>query len=153
MKILCQRNPLWSEKKLGASTLSIGSYGCTSTGLAEINNRFGANCTPADVAAHKDWYTIAGLILWDKLALQFATFEGREYGFNQARVLESLNDSNNKAVLIQVNIPRAGQHWLKGEAIGNNNVIYARDPWDGSIVDVVHKYGVITGSAHFKKRV
>ena len=117
MKILCQRNPLWAEKKLGASSLSIGDYGCTSSMLAEINNRFGANATPADVAAHKEWYTSAGLILWPKLDLKFAIFEdmGRVYGFNEARVLEALNDPNNKAVGLEVNIPKAGKHWLKGD--------------------------------------
>lgn len=153
MKIFSQKNPLWAKKLLGASKLTMAGYGCTTTALAEVNNRFGANCTPDQVAAHKDWYTATGLIMWNALDLQHAVFEWRYYGYNSAKVLEALNDPNNKAVLLEVNMPGAAKHWLKGEAIGNNNVIYARDPIDGSMVDIAKKYGAITGSAHFKKRI
>lgn len=153
MNIFSQKNKVWAEKKLGGSALKMKDYGCTTTALAEVNNRFGANCTPDQVAAHKNWYTATGLVLWSALELQHAIFEWRQYGYNAAKVLEALDDPNNKAVLLEVNMPGAAKHWLKAEGLGDDGVIYARDPINGSIVDVKKKYGSITGSAHFKKRI
>lgn len=154
-KVLCQRDLSWDRKKIGASNLEIGDYGCTTTALAELNNRFGANCTPLDVAQHKEFYTKDGLVLWPNVQMQFAVPEEspRVYGYSQTRVFDALLNPNNKGVLLEVSLPKGGKHWLFGEAIGYNNVIYARDPWDGSLVDIVHKYGKITGSAHFRKKV
>lgn len=154
MKILNQKDPKWASLKLGSKgLLTIGGYGCTTTGLAEINNLFGANCTPSDVAAHIDWYTPEGLVLWAKLDLKYAAFDpmGRVYNFDLNRIVESLT-TYGKACLLQVKIPGFDKHWLKGEAVGYDGKIYARDPLSGSIIDVVAKYGAITGSAHFSKK-
>lgn len=154
MKIFSQQNPQWAGVPLGSKgQIHMKDSGCTTTALAELNNAFGANCTPDQVAAHTDWYTPTGLILWTNLALQHAQFEpmGRVYGFNQPKIVDSLT-SIGKGCLIQVAIPKAGNHWLKGEAVGYNNAIYARDPWTGTIVDVIAKYGAITGSAHFTQK-
>lgn len=151
MQILSQKDKAWSLKKIGASTLLIRDYGCTTTALAELNNRFGANCNPADVASHTEWYTPAGLVLWDKLDLKYASFvpNGRIYGFNKAQIIAALMLPNENGVLLEVAIPGALKHWLFGEGFGTDGTIYARDPINGSIVDIVKKYGKITGSAHF----
>nr|QGH72398.1 MAG: hypothetical protein [Podoviridae sp. ctka020] len=153
MKILCQRDLRWKDRKIGASDLSLGDYGCTTTGLAEVNNKFGANCTPLDVANHEEFYTLTGLVLWTKIDMKFALPEAspRVYGCNLARITDSLSLPN-KAVLLEVQLSKTLKHWLFGEAIGYNNQIYARDPWDGTLVDILYKYGKITGSAHFLKK-
>ena len=150
MKILRQTDPAWKNLSLGGSKLTIGGYGCTSTALAEGNNRFGAQCTPVDVSNHREFYNDSGEILWDRLTLQFIKFEpnGREYKYNEARVFESLTNPK-KCVLLQVDFPRFGKHWVFGEALGSENVVYARDPYYGDICDVKRRYGAITGSAHF----
>lgn len=152
--ILCQRNPLWANKKLGSSNLTIGNDGCTTTVLAMINNEFGAGCTPDQVAAHQNWYTAAGLILWNQLNLQHATFDlnGRVYGINLARILDSIKDPN-KAVGLEVQIPRS-KHWVlaDSEAILGQPTFLTKDPWDG-IECLNTKYGPVTGSVHFSKRI
>lgn len=153
MTILSQRDPRWANVKLGSKGLiTIGAYGCTTTALAEVNNEFGASCTPQQVAEHLDWYTPEGLVLWTKLNMQKAAFEpnGRVYGYNPQRVKESIKNSD-KSCLLEVKLGH-GKHWLKGESITVIGRIMARDPWTGKIVDVVRQYGPITGSAHFTRR-
>lgn len=149
--ILCQRSAEWKDKLLGSSKLKIGDYGCTSTAIAEVNNLFGAECTPADVAAHKEWYTKDGLILWPKLNLQKANFIWRHYNFNPAIISQNILDRD-KAVLLEVNMPRANKHWLFAEAISDDGQIFARDPWTGYIVNVFQKYGAVTGFALFSRK-
>ena len=150
--ILSQQDQRWKDNFIGISNLRIKDYGCTCTSLAEANNKFGAECTPADVAAHVDWFTPEGLVLWPKLAMQFADFEWRAYSFEAKKVKEYLL-SRDKAILLEVKIPKAGKHWLFGEAIGNNDAIYARDPWNGNIINVFTKYGIITGVAYLHKHL
>ena len=153
MKILRQTNPVWKNLSLGGSKLTIGGFGCTSTALAEANNKFGAQCTPVDVSNHKEFYTSEGLILWTKLDLKYVKFEanGREYKYNEQRIFDSLTNPK-KCVLLQVMFPKAGQHWVFGEALGDENIIYARDPFYGDICDVKRRYGAIIGSAHFERK-
>lgn len=150
--ILNQQDKRWKDNYIGVSQLRLGSYGCTCTALAEANNKFGAECTPADVAAHVDWFTPEGKVLWNKLDMMFADFEWRAYTFEAKKVQEYLL-SRDKAVLLEVKLPRGGKHWLFGEALGDNNSIYVRDPWTASIVNVFTKYGIVTGAAYMHKKI
>lgn len=154
MRILAQRDPRWASVHLGLSDLRISGYGCTTCGIAEINNDFGQNCTPDQVAEHVDWYTADGLVLWAKLNLKSAVFEpmGRVYTYDKARIDASVKDVKNKRVLLRVNLLH-GYHWLKATQYNSKGRLMAHDPWVGDECDVVARYGAITGSAHFARRV
>lgn len=151
--ILCQQNHLWADKHLGLSTLKIGPYGCTTCCIAMINNRFGANCTPDEVAAHTDWYTRQGLILWNKLHLKNAIFDWREYGLNLVRIKQYLSDPN-KAVMIEVQLPHEKKHWMLVDYEDPKILehFWCDDPWSG-IQTISSHYGPVTGAAFFNKRI
>lgn len=154
MIILSQRDPLWADAKLGSrGLLTIGAEGCTTTCLAMLNNKFGANCTPDQVAAHLDWYTPEGLILWDKLNLQKAKTDVvcRERSPVLERIRDYIRLPREKGVLIEVSVPK-GKHWLLGDHLDIFGNIFAIDPWRGDICDIGKRYGQITGSAHFSIR-
>lgn len=146
-----QRNPKWSGQKLGKKGLiTIGGFGCTTCCLAEVNNEFGANCTPDQVAAHHEWYTPEGLVLWQNLKLKHAIFLTRGYGFNKSIIKEHIKNPD-LAVILEVKLG-AGKHWLKAESINFLGQIWAKDPLRGDECDVVKRYGAITGYATFKRR-
>ena len=149
--ILSQRDKRWANDKLGNSNLTIGQDGCTATCLAMVNNDFGANCTPLDVAEHKDWFTPQGLILWYKLNLKFAVFQERVRSFKPQEISHALND-HNKRVMLELLLPRNTKHWVIAQANSGSSTYQIRDPWDGTLCSST-KYGPVVGYAIFNKRI
>ena len=117
-----------------------------------INNLFGANCIPPQVAAHTDWYTPQGLILWNNLNLKDAEFVWREPGLDIPRISAALKDPN-QAVMIEVTRPNGTKHWMLAEAEDTTSasVFVCADPWSGQ-QKLSDYYGPISGAAFFKKR-
>lgn len=143
MKILSQRDPQWSSTKLGASSLTIGRYGCTTVAMSMLTDYFGKWMSPKQIAEHKDWYTKDGLVNWSALKIPAMSFEKRLHGRNDAEINESLQDPN-KAVILQVE----NYHWvvcLGKDVFGRYRIA---DPWFGDKA-TVNRYKIITGSAHF----
>ncbi len=155
MGLLSQRNPLWATHKIGKSSLEIGNYGCTLTCLAMLNNRFGANCTPAQVAEHLDWFTNTGLVLWNKINLMTANFVWRDYGVDMGKITQYLADFDNKAVILQLEILHKDLppsfHWVLAEEYLQNGVFRCADPWTDAFQQT-SIYGPVIGAAYFSKR-
>jgi len=148
MKILSQRDPLWCNTKLGASNLTIGRYGCTTTSISMLSDYFHCYASPNQIAAHKDWYTPAGLVIWPKLLFPNMRFVQCVPGRNETLINDSLKDPN-KAVIFKVN---NGEHFVVGyskKLFGGYNVA---DPWPGKIVDVDSVYHNIVASYHFVRQ-
>lgn len=147
MKILSQRDPTWSKEKLGASTLTIGRYGCTTVAMSMLTDYFGKWVSPSQIAAHRDWYTPDGLVKWAALKMPAMSFEQRLFGRNDAEIMESLSDPE-KGVILQVE----NYHWvlcLGKDVFGRYRIA---DPWFGDKA-LVTRYKSITGSAHFTKKI
>lgn len=101
--------------------------------------------TPDQIAAHRDWFTKDGLVIWSALNLKSMKFEKRLYGRNDVEIMNSLKDPN-KAVILQVE----NYHWvvcLGKDLFGRYRIA---DPWFGD-KSTVNRYKIITGSAHFSK--
>ena len=148
----------WAGDKLGASKITVGKYGCTTTVISMIAHDFGCYKTPLELAHNANNYTSDGLILWNNLN---KTFEGqlrfvwRGYGARGratpmtdfSPLLKALANPNQR-VAIEVN---DGAHWIK---LVKKNVIgkdwTAIDPWDGKECQVLAKYKNITGYAIFE---
>lgn len=154
MKILSQRNPYWGSKKLGASSLTLAKFGCTTTCLSMLSDYFNCFMKPDEIAGHQDWYTRPGnpvgegLVIWTKLGFRLMKFTWREYGRNDAEIQRALKDPD-RAVMFQVN---NGAHWVVGirKTLFGNSYIVA-DPWDATKCDVIKKYHNITGMAFFAR--
>lgn len=147
MKLLSQRCALWADDKLGASSLSVGRYGCTSTAISMLSDYFGHYVSPADIAKHKEFYTKDGLILWIKLKFEGFGFEKRLYGRNDAEIQISLKDPK-KACILEVQ----GKHWVVctgKDILGRYKIA---DPWFGDLSTMSRYKDEITGSAHFEQK-
>lgn len=148
LQIFCQRDSRWSDVKLGASTLTMGRFGCTTCCLAMLSSYFGKLIYPDEIAKNPNNYTKDGLIIWRNLNLDIK-FVKRIYGFNQAEIDRSLKLPNT-CVLLQVD---NGKHWVvatsKSWIGGDYNIV---DPWTGNRGSAKKNYYNITGSAHFIKK-
>ncbi len=149
--MLSQRDPRWSQTKLGQSSLTIGRYGCTTTCISMLTSYFGIWQSPIEIATAPGNYTADGLVLWPNISsmLKSMKFDKRIQGRNDAEIMASLKDPN-KAVILQVD---NGQHWvvaIKKTLFGNDYVIY--DPWFGDKRTACGSYKNITGSAHWVKK-
>jgi len=139
---------------LGASNLSIAEDGCYTCVLAEINNLFGANCTPPDVAAHKNFYDLNGImqnaVLATDQGLKNTVFDGAG-AFDPVKMDQYLADWKNKQMAVKVQLPRGGTHFMKVDQKELGNYL-CDDPWSGSKVPINH-YGPVLGVRYFSKRV
>lgn len=137
---------------LGASKLTVGRYGCTTTSLAMLSDYFKCYMSPKDIASHKDWYTKganAGLVIWQALSFPKMAFLKREYGENDNAIQQAINDPN-KAVILEV---ADSSHWvvaIKYSPLWKDYLI--ADPWTGTKVWAKSKYRNITGAAYFGKK-
>ena len=160
MIYLSQRDLRWAGDKLGASKITVGKFGCTTTVISMIAHDFGCYKTPLELAHNANNYTADGLVLWNRLN---KTFEGqmrfvwRGYGYKGAGYVSPMLDftpilkalaNPNQRVILQVN---DGAHWVK---LNKKNLIgkdwTAIDPWDGKECQVLAKYKNITGYAIFE---
>lgn len=146
MKILSQRDPAWAADKLGASTLTIGRFGCTTTCVSMLSDYFGCFKSPPEIAHNVSNYTPDGLIVWSRLTFARMQFVRRDYAEDKLAILDAIKDQN-KAVMLQVN---NGAHWvvaLKRSLFGNDWIV--ADPWTGKKCGAKAAYHNVTGAAYF----
>jgi hypothetical protein len=150
MQILSQRDPKWAGDKLGASSLTLGRWGCTTTCISMLSDYFKCFKSPLEIAHNVSNYTPDGLILWQNLRFDKMCFVRREYVRNDQAIQEALKNPN-KSVILQVNNKA---HWVVAlrKSFGGNDYLVA-DPWDGTKCWVIEKYHNITGAAYFESTV
>lgn len=149
MQYYCQRDQQWAADKLGASTLTIAGWGCTTSSVAMIATYFGEAITPPMLAHNVHNYTKDGLILWKNLSFKKMKFDYRYYTDDRKVIDAALKDPN-KAVILQVN---NGAHWvvaMRKTLLGNDYVIL--DPWTGKKSTAIGQYHNITGCAVFSRK-
>jgi len=141
MKALSQRDPRWSDEKLGTSAVTIGGYGCLITDVAMMANEAGDPVTPgelnarlikaggyasgnllifADVSKATDALTMTKLISCEEIPAPMDEIDARLAAGEMA------------AVEVWFERARINKHWvlLYGKA-GNSYLI--ADPWDGQL--------------------
>lgn len=132
MENLSQRDIRWKDIKIGNSTSTIGSYGCTITCLSIL-----AGTTPDVVNAFLTAVNgfLVDRIIWakineTKLGLHFPD-NGRQYVYNDVAVREAINLYGGCLVEVDydgiTNTPN-DRHWVL--YIGDQKLI---DPWTGTI--------------------
>jgi ABC-type bacteriocin/lantibiotic exporter with double-glycine peptidase domain len=145
MKILSQRDPTWSNVKLGASPLTIGRYGCTTTGLSMLSDYFYCYMRPDQIAAQTNWYTPQGLVIWGNLDFKHMEFVKRGFGW-KTNEIEAAIKSPDMAILLEVN----NAHWVVALSKALLGAYRIADPFFGD-KSTTKRYGnAITGYAIFK---
>lgn len=141
---------------LGATKLTVADDGCYDCVVAEINNIFGANCTPVDVAAHESFFDANGImqnaVLATNEGLKNTIFDGAG-AYDEVKIDQYLADWESKQMAVKVQLPRNETHFMK---IDQKDPVTGRyicdDPYTGNKVDIEH-YGPVIGIRYFSKRV
>lgn len=143
---LSQRDLKWAAVKLGATNLTVGRWGCTTTSISMLSDFFGCYTDPKKIALEAKHYTMDGLVLWKTMNFKKMRFVVREYGRKDKNIQAALKDPD-MGVLLEVN---KGQHWVL--AVKANKTGYTVvDPFMGDDCDVIKRYHNITGAAYFER--
>ena len=144
MKILSQRNTLWSMCKIGQTFLKLGRYGCTCTCLSMLSDWAGQWVTPA-VIASKNWFNKNGEIIWQKIDIPHLKFAKRVLGYEKDLVDWAIK-SPTSACMLEVD----GFHWVvpMKKVLGT---YWIADPWTGTKKLLWPTYKKITKFVIFNK--
>jgi hypothetical protein len=156
VKPLSQRDPRWKDKKLGFSTYSIGSKGCTITCLTMLVNyvynfdlrvdQFNEAMKKVDGFA-KDSYGQKSLIIWSKVPIAYPKLKWiyRDYNYSNTKVSWYVY-VHKIPVCVEVNAWSIGapKHWVL--FCGDRKMA---DPWTG-VIESTAKYP-LTGDALYQR--
>lgn len=143
-----QRDSLWAGDFIGRSKLTVGRFGCTLTGIADLSTYFGDDFNPGSLAK-MDIFTPEGLVIWQKCNFKTFQFSQRLYDRNDFLVKAALIDPD-QAVLLQV---AHGSHWVVATGWrSKGQFITISDPWFGDRADMQRYDNSITGLAFFRKK-
>ncbi len=146
MQSYSQRDPRWAGKLLGDSALTVGRFGCTTTGIADLSTFYGDNFDPGQ-AVGKIKYS-NGLVIWGSCQFPHFKFWFREHGRNDTNIRNAIAGPDT-AVLLNV---AGGSHWVVAIGAGAPGEPYRiADPWIGDRADMSRYNNDITGAAYFKR--
>ena len=147
MIYLSQRDPKWCSDRLGASSLTVGRYGCTTSSISMLSDYFGCYRSPKELAAVKEHYTKDGLVIWPNFKFSKMEFIRREHGEPSVASMQNVLKNPKTGVILQVN---NGAHWVVAlrKSLTSNDYLVL-DPWDGKKCWAKAKYHNITGAAFF----
>lgn len=130
MKLYRQTDPRWADYNIGRSLCKIGDYGCTLSCIAMLATWYGnPSITPLSVA-NEDWYTIDGLIIWNKISLPKMAFVRRVRSYNLADATRATN-GNDTSVILEVFTGKY-KHWVVGCYYSRYRGWRIADPLTGS---------------------
>jgi hypothetical protein len=133
-----QRNPKWSQVKLGKTNRTIGAVGCTTCTLSDATSYFKIEKTP-DVLARTLDYTSDALIIWGSLPKAGLKLKQRFFGYRKDIIDAGLKDPN---TTVSLNVD-GGAHWVFAlRSLGFGKYL-VHDPWH----DRRSIYGGVVGGA------
>ena len=148
MQILSQGDKRWSKFNLGASTLTVGRFGCTTTCISMLSDYFGCYVSPDKLAKDVSHYTKDGLVIWQAFVFKKMKFVVREHGEKRQNIIAAIKDPD-MAVILQVD---NGRHWVAAMGVTKDGKDYiVADPWFGKKVNAKAVYKNVTGAAYFER--
>lgn len=150
MLYISQRDARWSQDKIGASNITLGRYGCTTSCISMLSQFVGPVVLPNSLASHTDLFTKDGLIIWQNIQKYIPNlkFVSRLRYYNRGAVEDSLKTPGRFVILEVAN----RSHWVlptHKTFFGGDYVV--ADPWAGKAMTAFGDFKNITGSAHFIK--
>ena len=106
MKILSQRDPLWSNIHIGKSNTTVGKYGCLITNESAITAEIKNYHDPGWMAQNLD-FTKDGLFIWASIIKVKLDFVYRFYYQDDAKIKKAFADPD-QFVILQVD----KKHWV-----------------------------------------
>ena len=143
---LCQQDPRWGDMQLKPSNLTMKRYGCTTTAVCMLADKFRKPITPK-IALEKGYfkYTDGGLILWESIKVPSLKFNKRVRRFDKLDLRKQVADRK-KGVILAVN---NDAHWVAVRGrIPFTDHYWVNDPWDGKVKTTM-KFFNISGAAVF----
>ncbi len=149
IKPLSQRDPQWASKKLGTSSVTIGTSGCVLTCLSMLSTYYGHPVLPHTLDAELvavNGFANTNLMIWEKLTEVYSDikWDGRVDCPDTPAPLLTIDQylSAGKPVIVCVDFdPKEGlqQHFVL--IIGKDNDYLINDPWTGETYYFTAKYG------------
>jgi len=149
MQYLSQRDPRWSQTKIGKTQRTIGQVGCTIDCLSMISDYFGEFKNPAEIAKTLQ-FTSDARIMWGSIANAFKKFKFnfRNHKRDDALIHECITNPD-KACMIEVDY---GSHWIVPIHDPSHSTDYlCVDPITGKIRLAIGDFVNITGVAWFSR--
>ncbi len=148
MKYLSQLDRAWSADTMGASNLTIGGWGCTTTCLSMASDYFGNYKSPKDFASVDSLYTKSGLVLWGEFVKAMPNVAGYERIYwDDVTKFAAAVERPNQVALLEVAFPGTsyGRHWvIATDYIGNRDFMVI-DPLGGIERRLRSRYPVVLG--------
>lgn len=148
MKILCQKNPEWSNAKIGKTNLTIREKGCLIVSLSMLSSWYGQYLSPSYLAKNLK-FTDSGLLIWKSIdGVMPMKFIYRYYHSDDKKIKEILFSKDNACVL-QVN----GNHWVVLVGYSKMFGYKIADPIDGKVKYLSSTNYDITGFSELTRKI
>lgn len=160
LQLWSQRDPRWSEDRMGSSYITLGQEGCLVTATSSVLNFLGIDTDPKRynrLLSDRFLYSPPNLMYWqapDKIWAgkvkreEYKTFYGTGWESTAQAIINS-----GRPVLAQVDFVPGGamnQHWVV--LIGKiNGIWWCYDPWYGSTAALNARYNGIYRIVGYKK--
>jgi len=161
VQLWSQRDPRWSNDRMGSSYITLGQEGCLVTCVSSVMNYFGIDTDPKrynQLLSTKGGYQSPNLMYWlmpEKLwegkvkRFEYKTFSG---GKGWEKTADSML-KDGRPILAQVDFVPGGvmnQHWVV--LIGKtNNMWWCYDPWYGATAALNARYNGVYRIVGYKK--
>ena len=123
-----QRDTRWGANAVGPSSESIWHIGCLLSDLAMVYTHFGyRNVTPATIAAHASWFGLGGNIYNSALNIPGHT---TLMNWNPTWSWISAQLRAGHPVIVGMNLPTGGTHFVTLTGLDGANDFWTNDPWE-----------------------
>ena len=151
---LSQKDPRWANVRLGASRMTVGGWGCTTTCESILSYYAHQFIDPGEFARQKENYTGVdyargpGLVLWTEFSkdLDNVKYQRRFYGHDAELVAEALKRKDRFPILqVATGIAKYPEHWVVPIRALKGGDYLIMDPIDGKERKLLSKYVGVTG--------
>lgn len=123
-----QRDSRWGRRQVGPGTETVWQIGCLLTDLAMVYTHFGyRDVTPATVAAHASWFGPSGNIYNSALNIPGHT---TVMNWNPSWTWISAQVSAGHPVIVGMNLPTGGTHFVTLTGLDGSGDYWTNDPWE-----------------------
>lgn len=154
MLSLSQKDSRWRLVLLGASRMTVGAYGCTTTGLSIISYYAHQFIDPGTFARMSELYTGVnhsmgpGLVLWAQFTKLLKNIKSisRHYVNDPEMIQEAINNPSKMPMLqVYTGINRYPEHWVVPIRPLEGGDYWIMDTLDGQEKSLLSEYRSITG--------
>ncbi len=129
-----QRDARWASGNVGPASVTVWKVGCLLSDLAMVYAHFGyANVTPGSIAAHTGWFNGGGAIYNSALDIPG---HATTVVANPGRSWISAQLAAGHPVIVGMNLPQGGTHFVTLTGMDGASDWWTDDPWEQNAMHV-----------------